>query len=79
MFSLSTATSSSARASIASAILSSASWRSDGVVCPQLSNARAAALQAASISSSEDTAALANTSSVTGSTSSRSRPFWPAT
>jgi hypothetical protein len=78
VFSLSTVTSSSARASIASAIFSSASWRSDGVVCPQLSNARAAAWHAASISCSEDTDALANTSSVTGSTRSMSRPFCPA-
>ena len=74
VFSLSTATSCSARASIASAIFNSASWRSDGVVFPHDSNARSAAWQAASISCSEETADVANTSSVTGSTSSSSRP-----
>ena len=64
---LSTATNSSARASIASAILSSARWRSDGVVSRHDSNAVAAAAIAASTSAAPETGALANTSPVVGS------------
>ncbi len=64
------ATSSSARSSIASAIRSSARWRSDGVVSRHSSNARALSDSAASMSASRDSAAVAYTSPVLGSTSS---------
>jgi len=62
-------TSSWARDSIASAIFSSAAWRSDGVVWPHSSNARSADVKAASTSASRDSAAVAKTSPVLGSTS----------
>ena len=52
-------TNSSVRSSSASAILSSAFCRSDGVVSPQLSNAAAAAAYAASMSSGPDICAWA--------------------
>ena len=61
---------SSARASIASAILSSASERSCGVVCPQASKARSAAAYARSTSSARDIGARAYVSPVLGSTTS---------
>ena len=55
----STATSSSARSSIASAIRRSARWRSDGVVSRHSSNARALSRNAASTSASRDSGAVA--------------------
>jgi hypothetical protein len=64
----STSTSSSARSSNASAMRSSARWRSLGVVSRQLSKARSAALKAASTSASLDSAAVAYFSPVLGST-----------
>jgi hypothetical protein len=75
VFCVSTSTSSSARSSIASAIRSSARWRSLGVVCDQLSNARAESWNAASMSASRDSGAVANTSPVLGSTRS---VVWPS-
>ena len=75
----STATSSSARSSIASAIRSSARWRSLGVESRHVSNAVAADWNAASMSAWPDTGALANTSPVVGSTSSAVRPSAAAT
>ena len=55
----STSTSSSARSSNASAIRSSARWRSLGVVSRQLSNARAESWKAASTSASRESGAVA--------------------
>src|SRR5512132_1387378 len=74
VFSLSTATSSSARASIASAIRSNARCRSLGVVSRQVSKALAAALAARSTSAASDTGAVAKTSPVAGLTRSDVRP-----
>ena len=74
VFSLSAATSSSARASIASAIRSSAFCRSLGVLSRQPSKAAAAADIAASTSSADETGAWAKTSPVLGSTRSVVRP-----
>ncbi len=61
VFSLSTRTNSSARASMASAIRSIARWRSDGVESRQVSKARAAAAKAASTSSCPLSGAVAKT------------------
>ena len=68
VFSLSRATSSSARDSIASAILKIAFCRSLGVESRQLSNALDAALYAASTSAALETGAVANASPVAGFT-----------
>src|SRR5512132_3738503 len=74
VFSLSRATSSSALASIASAIWSRAGLRSDGVASRQTSNPLAAAWQAASMSAWPESGASANTWPVEGATSSMVRP-----
>ena len=74
VFADSTATNSSARASNASAILSRAFCRSEGVVRLQSPNAFAAAPNAASTSAAPDTGAVAIASPVDGSTMSASGP-----
>jgi hypothetical protein len=74
VFWLSIFTSSSARASIASAIRSRARCRSDGVASRQVSNAFSAAVIARSTSASLDTGAAAKTSPVDGSMRSAYRP-----
>src|SRR5215472_15314572 len=66
----SAATSSSALASIASAILMRARLRSDGVASRQVSNASAAAANAASTSAFPDKGAVAYASPVLGLTTS---------
>ena len=60
-------TNSCARSSRESAMRSSASWRSAGVVRPQVSKARSAAVHAASTSAGEETGAWATTRPVAGS------------
>ncbi len=70
---------SSARSSIASANLSSARWRSDGVLSRHDSNALAAAEYAASTSCSPDRGDVPNTSPVVGSTRSSCRPSLAST
>lgn len=74
VFSDSAATSSSARASKASAIFSSAFWRSEGVVSRQPGKAAAAAAMAASTSAWPESGAVAYTSPVAGLTTSVVRP-----
>lgn len=74
VFSLSTATSSSARASTASAILSSAFCRSAGVLSRQAGNAASAAAIAASTSAFPDSGATAYARPVAGLTTSVVRP-----
>ena len=75
----SAATISSARASTASAIRSSARLRSAGVVSRQTSNAPAAARSAASTSAGPETGACAYGSPVLGSTTSLTWPDAAAT
>ena len=66
VFSLSIPISSSERASIASAILLIAFWRSPGVLSFQISNALSADFIALSISAAFETGALAKTCPVEG-------------
>jgi hypothetical protein len=79
VFWLSTATNSAARDSIASAILRSARWRSDGVVSRHDSNAVAAALIATSTSTGPETGALANGAPIVGSITSAYEPSFVST
>ncbi len=74
VFSLSTATSSSARASMESAILRSARLRSEGVDSFQEAKAAAAAAKALSTSSCPETGASAKASPVLGLMRSLVRP-----
>ena len=74
VFMLSVATSSSARASMASAMRNSARLRSDGVASRQPGKAAAALATAASTSSAPDTGASRLTSPVLGSTRSAVAP-----